>query len=178
MNLHAPLPGVPKPRPHSHDHDLAIPRGPLLAAAALVVVTILGVGAIRTSGVDVSTRSQAAVVVQRALQFEDQADGGVKVLEVLPGQAPVLLQTVAAQAGIGSALQLLSQAAQPVSRAPVGCHVSTGASAAVLSMQSMMRVAAMEFGMVQWASADVGRAAPQPLSRWVLASLGLCSLCM
>lgn len=99
MNLHAPLPGVPKPRPHSHDHDLAIPRGPLLAAAALVVVTILGVGAIRTSGVDVSTRSQAAVVVQRALQFEDQADGGVKVLEVLPGQAPVLLQTVDAGSG-------------------------------------------------------------------------------
>jgi len=77
----------------------------------------------------------------------------------------VLLQTVAAQAGLGSSLQLLSQAAQPVARAPVGCHVSTGASAAVLSMQSMMRVAAMEFGMVQWASADVGRAHPQPQSR-------------
>lgn len=77
-----------------------------------------------------------------------------------------LLQTVAAGAGLGSSMQLLSQSAQPVARAPVGCHVDVGASASALSMQSMMRVAAMEFGAVQWASADVARAYPQPLPRW------------
>ena len=77
----------------------------------------------------------------------------------------VLLQTVVAQAGLGSAMQLLSLGAQPVARSPLGCGVATGASAAALSMQSMMRVAAMEFGMVQWASSDVGLAYPHPAER-------------
>lgn len=75
----------------------------------------------------------------------------------------VLLQTVAAQAGRGSSMQLLTQGAQPVARAPTGSSASASTSAPALSMQSMMRVAAMEFGMVQWAGADAGLADPQPL---------------
>lgn len=77
----------------------------------------------------------------------------------------MMLQTAAAQAGRGSSMQLLTQGAQPVARAPSGCFASAGASAPALSMQSMMRVAAMEFGMVQWASADAGLAYPQPAPR-------------
>ena len=72
----------------------------------------------------------------------------------------VLLQTVAAHASRSSAMHLLTHASQPVARAPAGCHVDGAASAAALSMQSMMRVAAQEFGAVQWGSADVGLSYP------------------
>lgn len=85
--------------PDIHRHHMPVGRGPLLAAALLIVATIAGVATLRISGADVSTRSQAAVVAQRALHFEDQADGGVRVLDALPGQPPRLLQVVDAGAG-------------------------------------------------------------------------------
>ena len=44
----------------------------------LTGATLVGVATIRVTGVDVSTRSQAAVVAQRALHFEDQPDGSVR----------------------------------------------------------------------------------------------------
>lgn len=77
----------------------------------------------------------------------------------------VLLQTVAARARRGSAMHLLTHASQPVARTPAGCHVNTGSSVAALGLQSMMRVAAQEFGAVQWGSADVGLSYPPPPSR-------------
>ncbi len=99
MNLHAPLhtPQV-RPSPSLHNqqsHDIPVPRAPLWAAALLVGATLLGVAAVRTSGVDVSTRSQAPVLAQRALQFVDQADGSIRVLDARPGQPAQLLQVVA-----------------------------------------------------------------------------------
>lgn len=97
MSAHAPL--HPSAAPDVHSHHMPVPRGPLLAAALLIVATLAGVATIRATGTDVSTRSQAAVVAQRALHFEDQADGGVRVLEALPGQPPQLLQVVDAGAG-------------------------------------------------------------------------------
>ena len=95
----AKMPQPPGAAPDLHSHHMPVPRGPLLAAAALVLATLVGVATIRATGTDVSTRSQAAVVAQRALQFEDQADGSVRVLEALPGQAPRLLQVVDPGAG-------------------------------------------------------------------------------
>jgi len=85
--------------PDLHSHHMPVPRGPLLAAGLLIVATLAGVATLRLSGADVSTRSQAPVVAQRALQFEDQADGSVRVLDVRAGQAPRLLQVVDAGGG-------------------------------------------------------------------------------
>lgn len=85
--------------PDIHSHHMPVGRGPLLAAALLIGATVIGVATLRLSGADVSTRSQAAVVAQRALQFEDQADGGVRVLEALPGQPARPLQVIDAGAG-------------------------------------------------------------------------------
>jgi putative photosynthetic complex assembly protein len=68
-----------------HAHTLSIPRGPLLAAALMIGGSLLAVTAIRVSGVDISTRSQAAVVSERSLRFEDQPDGSIRVLEVVDG---------------------------------------------------------------------------------------------
>ncbi len=96
MSAHAPLPHAPAPDIHSH--HMPVGRGPLLAAALLIVATIAGVATLRLSGADVSTRSQAPVVAQRALHFEDQADGGVRVLEALPGQPLRPLQVIDAGA--------------------------------------------------------------------------------
>lgn len=74
----------------------------------------------------------------------------------------ILLQTVAAHAGRGSSLGLVTQAAQPISRTPTGCFVKSHRSVEALSMQSMLRVAAQEFGMIQWSSVDSGLSCPQP----------------
>ncbi len=97
MSTHATL--QPSAAPDIHSHHMPVPRGPLLAAALLIGATLLGVATIRATGVDVSTRSQAAVVAQRALQFEDQADGSVRVLETPAGQPPQLLQVVGPRDG-------------------------------------------------------------------------------
>jgi putative photosynthetic complex assembly protein len=82
-----------------HSHHMPVGRGPLLAAALLIGATIAGVATLRLSGADVSTRSLAPVVAQRALHFQDQADGGVLVLDARPGAAPQPLQTIDAGAG-------------------------------------------------------------------------------
>ena len=97
MNADTPLPGTAAPELHSH--HMPVSRGPLLAAAVLIGATLLGVATLRVSGVDVSTRSQAAVVAQRTLHFEDQPDGSVHVLEAPAGQAKRLLQVVSAGEG-------------------------------------------------------------------------------
>ncbi len=97
MSAHAPL--HPSAAPDIHSHHMPVPRGPLLAAAVLIGATLLGVATIRATGTDVSTRSQAAVVAQRALQFEDRADGSIHVLETAAGAAPRLLQVVGAGEG-------------------------------------------------------------------------------
>lgn len=95
----SPAQHSPTAAPDLHHHHMPVPRGPLLAAAALVIGTLVAVGTFRATGVDVSTRSQAAVVAQRVLHFEDQADGGVRVLEPRPGEAPRLVQVIDAGAG-------------------------------------------------------------------------------
>jgi putative photosynthetic complex assembly protein len=68
-----------------HSHTLAIPRGPLLAAALMIGLSLIAVAATRLSGVDVSSRSQASVLAERALRFEDRPDGSIRVLAVADG---------------------------------------------------------------------------------------------
>lgn len=74
-----------------------------------------------------------------------------------------LLQAALPAAGLGAGLALLSHGASPVGRASTACHVSGPASAAALSMQSLMRVAAMESPGVTWSTADLPSAAVQPV---------------
>lgn len=57
------------------------PRAPLLGAAALVLVTLIGVSAARISGIGVGQDPPAAIVKSSELRFIDQADGSVGVLD-------------------------------------------------------------------------------------------------
>lgn len=62
-----------------------IPRGVLLSAAALVLVTLASVAAIRLSGVSIHS-PDAKAVVTRSLRFEDRADGSVAVIDPRSGR--------------------------------------------------------------------------------------------
>ncbi len=70
-------------------------RMPLLAAGGLVVLSILGVGAVRWSGMPIST-PDAPVVSARLLQFMDRSDGGIDVTDVSTHR---LVETVTGQSG-------------------------------------------------------------------------------
>ena len=74
----------------------------------------------------------------------------------------VLLQAVAAQAGLGSAVHLATHASQPVAHTPAGCDaVRCGGESSGYGVQSMLRVAAMELGMVQWSASDADLFCPR-----------------
>jgi len=75
--------------------DPASLRMPLMAAGALVVLSIIGVAAVRWSGVPIST-PDAPVVSARVLQFADRQDGGIDVTDVGTGR---LVETVTGQSG-------------------------------------------------------------------------------
>ena len=62
------------------------PRGPLLAAAALVISSLAAVTAVRLSGVGTAHVPDAPVVAQRDLRFVDQVDGGVAIFDARTGQ--------------------------------------------------------------------------------------------
>jgi putative photosynthetic complex assembly protein len=66
-------------------HPDALPRGLLLAIAAMVVFTLLGVAAVRLSGVSIHT-PDAPPVASRSLRFEDGPDGSVAVLDAKTGR--------------------------------------------------------------------------------------------
>ena len=61
-----------------------LPRGVLMAIAALVLVTLVAVAAVRLSGTNIR-EPDAAVVTQRALLFDDGADGSVVVTDATTG---------------------------------------------------------------------------------------------
>lgn len=62
-----------------------VPRLPLAAMAALVVVSLLGVTIVRLTGQGGSHQPDAVTVAERALRFEDQQDGSVAVLDARTG---------------------------------------------------------------------------------------------
>jgi len=72
--------------------DTHFPRAVLLGATALIAVSMLLALGTRQSGIGVTRLANAAVVANRALRFEDRADGAVvvwdaqrgAVIEVLP----------------------------------------------------------------------------------------------
>jgi putative photosynthetic complex assembly protein len=62
-----------------------MPRGPLLAIGALLLVVLVFVAGVRLSGVDIRD-PDAAAVATRSLRFEDRPDGSVAVLDARSGQ--------------------------------------------------------------------------------------------
>jgi putative photosynthetic complex assembly protein len=63
-----------------------LPRAALLAVAAVLAVTVLAVGWVRMSGVDIHEPA-GAVVEQRMLRFVDLPDGGIDVVDAASGGA-------------------------------------------------------------------------------------------
>ncbi len=63
-----------------------IPRPLLLAAVALIVVSLLAVGAVRLNGTPLN-RPTGSLVASRDLRFADGPDGSVAVIDARSGQA-------------------------------------------------------------------------------------------
>lgn len=61
----------------AHAHDLHPPRALLVAVAALVLFTLIGVAATRLAGLEKATDWRALSASSVALTFEDGADGSV-----------------------------------------------------------------------------------------------------
>lgn len=62
-------------------HYVPFPRGPLLAAAALVGLAIVAVAFVRLTGIGSAHFPDAAAITVRELRFEDQSDGSVAVYD-------------------------------------------------------------------------------------------------
>lgn len=72
-----------------------MPRGPLIAAGALALCTLLGAGAVRLSGEPIRA-PDAPVAAERALRFEDREDGSIAVIDARSGR---VIDAVNGQAG-------------------------------------------------------------------------------
>ena len=70
----------------------SFPLAPLVGAAALVVIALLGVAAFRVSGLETTRVADSPVVSQGEFRFEDQDDGSILVLA---GRDGVVIDTVA-----------------------------------------------------------------------------------
>ena len=72
-------PGTP------HGHDPHVPRGVLIAAAALLSLVLLTVTGVRLSGASIR-EPDAAAVATRLLHFEDRPDGSIAVIDAASAQ--------------------------------------------------------------------------------------------
>jgi putative photosynthetic complex assembly protein len=68
-----------------HAHVEVVPRGPLIAIGALLLIAVVGVASVRLSGVDIHA-PDAPAVVTRTLRFEDRPDGSIAVIDHLSGR--------------------------------------------------------------------------------------------
>ena len=73
----------------------ALPKGLLIAMAALVLIALVGTAAVRLSGAVIRS-PDASAVATRSLRFEDRADGSVAVLD---GRTGLELERVQGEAG-------------------------------------------------------------------------------
>jgi putative photosynthetic complex assembly protein len=90
----------------TNPHPDALPRGLLIAIGVMVVVTLLGVTAVRLSGVSIHT-PDAQAVASRSLRFEDGPDGSVAILDGRSGRE---VERVQGEAGfLRGALRALSR---------------------------------------------------------------------
>ena len=72
-----------------------LPRVPMLALAALVLISLISVAAVRWSGMSVHT-PDAPPVATRLLRFEDRPDGSIAVIDAASGR---LLERVQGEQG-------------------------------------------------------------------------------
>ena len=70
--------------PDDHRHD--VPKAPLYAAGALIVVTLLLVFGVRLTGVGELKTPREAIVAERSLHFADEANGGIVVHDAADGR--------------------------------------------------------------------------------------------
>lgn len=63
----------------------AVPQFPLLAAMALVLLTIAGTAAVRWTGLSPSQAEDAPTVAERKLHFDDRADGSIAIRDARDG---------------------------------------------------------------------------------------------
>jgi putative photosynthetic complex assembly protein len=68
-----------------------MPKGLLIAAAALLLVSLLSVAAVRVSGISIHT-PDASAALTRSLRFEDRADGAVAVIDARSGRSVLAVQ--------------------------------------------------------------------------------------
>ena len=73
----------------------AFPRGPLLAAGAMVVAVVIAVAAVRLSGAEIRVPDAPAVVTLQ-LRFEDRPDGSIAVIRATDN---ALVDTITGQSG-------------------------------------------------------------------------------
>jgi putative photosynthetic complex assembly protein len=76
----------------SHSHDMAVPRGPLIGAGALLLAVVVATGIGRMAGAGTTAPRDDAPVLARSLGFEDRADGGILVRDVEAGHDIALLE--------------------------------------------------------------------------------------
>nr|WP_316640885.1 photosynthetic complex assembly protein PuhC [uncultured Roseateles sp.] len=69
-----------------------LPKLPLAAMAALVLVSLAGVSAVRLGGISAVQQADAATVSTLSLRFQDHDDGSIAVLDAASG---TVLDTVA-----------------------------------------------------------------------------------
>jgi putative photosynthetic complex assembly protein len=72
-----------------------MPKGPLLALGALLLLVTLGAAGVRLSGAGIRA-PDAAPVAQRSLRFEDRPNGSVAVLDAASGRQ---IESVHGEAG-------------------------------------------------------------------------------
>ena len=72
-----------------------VPRIALVALGLLLAATLIGVTAVRVSGIEVR-EPDAAVLMVRQLRFEDGADGGIRVIDPKSGE---LLESINGEQG-------------------------------------------------------------------------------
>ena len=72
-----------------------VPRQAVIALAAVITATLVGVAAVRLSGVDIRT-PDAATAAQRSLRFEDGPAGSVVVIDAASGRT---IDEVSGEAG-------------------------------------------------------------------------------
>lgn len=70
----------------THHASPPVPRGPLIAAGALMAFVLLTAGWVRLSGESIRA-PDAPVTAERALRFVDRPDGAVDVIDANTGQA-------------------------------------------------------------------------------------------
>jgi putative photosynthetic complex assembly protein len=68
-----------------------MPRGPLLAVGALLLIVVLGVAGVRLSGMPIHA-PDAEALASRSLRFEDRPDGSVAVLDAASGRQVEAIQ--------------------------------------------------------------------------------------